>query len=56
MNLLTMVGKLEASIFCLRESTRPIQLSGNQAACSSRSSGGPCAQLGGQARKAPISP
>jgi len=31
-NFLTMVGKLEASTVCLRESTRRIQLSGHQAA------------------------
>ena len=32
MNFLTMVGKLEASTVCLRESTRRVQLSANQAA------------------------
>jgi len=32
MNFLTMVGKLEASIVCVRESTRRVQLSSNQAA------------------------
>ena len=32
MNFLTVVGKLEASTVCLRESTRWIQLFGNQAA------------------------
>jgi len=31
-NFLTMVGKLEASTVCLRESTRRVQLSGKQAA------------------------
>jgi len=44
----------------LRESARQIQLSGNQEAvdsvrCVLRSSGGPRAQSGGQAKKAPIS-
>jgi len=31
-NFPTMVGNLEASIVCLRESTKPVQLSDNQAA------------------------
>ena len=31
-NFLTMVGKLEASTICLRESTRRVQLYGSQAA------------------------
>jgi len=54
-NFPTMVGNLEASTICWRESTRWVWLSGNQAsgrprsACSSR---GPYAQSGGQAKKA----
>jgi len=64
-NFLTMVGKLEASTVCLRESTRRVQLYGIQAAgdrVQSRSSvacssGWPRAQSDGQgqAKKAPIS-
>ena len=58
MNLLTMVGKLEASTFCLRESTRRVLLSGNQAAVDRVRRVAveeACAQSGGQAKKAPIS-
>jgi len=57
-NLLTIVGKLEASTFCLRESTRRVQLSGNQAAVDRVRRVAveeACAQSDGQAKKTPIS-
>jgi len=56
-NCLTRVGNLEASTVCWKESARRVQLSGYPGSGRPRSvhsSGGPCAQSGGQAKKAQI--
>ena len=57
-NCPTRVGNLEASTVCWRESARWVQLSdypGSGRPRSACSSGGPFAQSGGQAKKAPMS-
>ena len=54
-NCPTRVGNLEASKVCWRESARRVSQPGSCRPRSSRSSGGPCAQSGGQAKKASVS-